>query len=269
MGVIRSLLRERLAQVTIALFFVLSIWWVIILLSGTTDAPQNNIFGFIYGGFSLWGGVLGFYVAQKWGGFKSVMGKAILFLTLGLLFQAFGQYTFWYINYFLKIKVPYPGIPDIGYFGTIPCYIIAAILLAKVSGVKVSMQSYSHKIQAIIIPLIILGIGYSLFLRDYNFHEVSPLQIFLDYGYPLGQAMYISIGILTFSLSRGILGGIMRSRIILVIFAFFLQFLADYIFVYYHNLYFPASFIDYFYLLAYVAMSLSLIELKTAIKMIK
>jgi hypothetical protein len=266
MGIIRSLLRESLAQITIALFFILSAWWIVIYSSGTTDASANHTFGFIYGGFSLWGGILGFHVAKKWGGFKSVMGKAIFFLTLGLLLQAFGQYSFWYINYFLKIAVPYPGIPDIGYFGTIPFYILAAILLARVSGVKVSMKSYANKIQAIIIPLIILGIGYFLFLRDYDFQEVSFLQIILDFGYPLGQAMYISIGILTFSLSRGILGGIMKSRIVFIILAFFLQFLADYVFIYYHDFYFPASFIDYFYLLAYVAMSLSLIELKTVIK---
>lgn len=268
MEIIKSLLREKLAQVTIALFFVLSVWWVIIFLSGTTDASTNHAFGFLYGGFSLWGGVLGFHVARKWGGFKSVMGKAILYLTLGLLLQAFGQYSFWYINYFLKIAVPYPGIPDIGYFGTIPFYIFAAVLLARVSGVKVSMKSYASKVQAIIIPLIILGIGYFLFLRDYSFQEVSFLQIFLDYGYPLGQATYISIGILTFSLSRGILGGIMKSRIVFIILAFFLQFLADYIFIFYHELYFPASFIDYFYLLAYAVMSLSIIELKTVIKKI-
>ena len=268
MDIIKSLFRERLTQLTIAFFLILSAWWVIIFLSKTTDAPANHTFGFIYGGFSLWGGFLGFLTARKWGGFKSTMGKAVLFLTFGLLLQAFGQYSFWFYNYFLRIAVPYPGIPDIGYFGTIPFYILAAILIAKVSGVKVSLKSYANKAQAILIPLIILGIGYFLFLKNYDFNGASPLQVFLDFGYPLGQATYISIGILTFSLSRGILGGLMKSRIIFIILAFFLQFLADYIFIYFHNLYFPASFIDYFYLLAYAVMSLSIIELKTVLNKI-
>lgn len=269
MEIIRSLFRERLTQATIVIFLILTAWWIIIFLSKTTDAISNHAFGFIYGGFSLWGGLIGLQVSKRWGGLKSTMGKAILFLTLGLLFQAFGQYSFWYYNYFLKIAIPYPGIPDIGYFGTIPCYIVAALLLAKASGVKVSLSTYKSKIQAIILPLIILGVGYFLFLKEYDFSQVTPLQIFLDFGYPLGQATYISIGILIYSLSRGILGGVMKSRILFIIFAFFLQFLADYIFIYFHDLYFPASFIDYFYLLAYVVMSLNLIELKTVLNNIK
>lgn len=266
MEIIRSLFKERLAQATIIFFLLLNAWWIFIFLTKTTDALQNHIFGFIYGGFSLWGGLIGLRVAHKWGGIKSVMGKAITFLTIGLLLQAFGQYSFWFYNYFLKVAVPYPGIPDIGYFGTIPFYILAAIMFAKVSRVSISMHSYTSKLQAIITPLIILGVGYFLFLREYSFSEVAPLQAFFDFGYPLGQATYISIAILIYSLSRGILGGIMKIRIMFIILAFFLQFLADYIFIYFHNLYFPASFIDYFYLLAYAAMSLAIIELGIVLK---
>lgn len=261
MSMFKRLFQDRFTHITLAFFITLSIWWFFIYLGKTKEAPINHIFGFIYGGFSLWGGILGLRVAGKWGGLKSVMGKAILLLSLGLLFQAFGQYSFWFYNYFLKIEVPYPGIPDIGYFGTIPCYILAAILFAQISGVKVSLKSYASKLQALIIPLTLLGLGYFLFLKDYSFSGTPLLQIALDFGYPLGQATYISIGILIFSLSRGILGGVMKPRIILIIIAFFFQFLADYIFIYFHNLYFPASFIDYFYLLAYFAMSLAILQL--------
>lgn len=258
----KLLLKDKLAWFTVGFFIVLSIWWVFIFLGGTKDNPVNHIFGFIYGGFSLWGGILGLLCSRRWGGFKSYIGRAILFLSFGLLFQAFGQYSFWYINYFLKIEVPYPGIPDIGYFGTIPFYIYAAYLLAKSSGAKISLRSFRNQLQAVFIPLIMLTVAYTLFLRNYEFNWNDPLIIFLDFGYPMGQAIYISIAILTYSLSRKLLGGIMKFPILFLIFAFFAQFLADYIFIYFHNLYFPASFIDYFYLLAYFIMSLGLIQLK-------
>lgn len=264
-----ELKKERLVQLTIVFFVILTFAWVFIFLGGSTDDPINHIFGFIYGGFSLWGGVLGLISSQRWGGLRSLIGRSIIFLSIGLLLQAFGQYSFWYYNYALKIEVPYPGIPDIGYFGTIPFYIYAAILLAKSSGAKISLKTLVNKAQVIIIPLLMLSVAYYLFGKDYDFSEVGSLQTFLDFGYPMGQAIYISIAILTYSLSRKILGGIMRFPILFLIIAFLGQFLADYIFIYFHDLYFPASFIDYFYLLAYFLMSFGLIQLKVVADKLK
>ena len=105
-------------------------------------------------------------------------------------------------------------------------------------------------------------VAYFLILKQYELDFTDPLGTFLNFGYPLGQAVYISIAILTYLLSRKMLGGIMRFPILLIVLAFAAQFLADYIFIYFHDLYFPASFMDYFYLLAYFLMTLSLIYLK-------
>lgn len=263
---ITAIKKERSVQFTILLFIILTLWWIVIFLGGTKDAPVNHIFGFIYGGFSIWGGLWGMMVAKAWGGRKSLMGKAIICVSLGLLLQAFGQYSFWFYNFFLKIEVPYPGVPDLGYFGTIPFYIYAAYLFAKASGVNVSLRSFANQIHAIVIPVIILSISYFLFLRNYDFDLSHPLDTFLNFGYPLGQAIYISIAILNYSLSRKILGGIMRSKILFLIAAFFAQFLADYIFIYFHNDYFPSSFMDYFYLVAYFLMTMGLLLLKFTAK---
>lgn len=257
-----SITKEKVLFLTTSLFIALTVWWIIIFLMGVTDDAINHIFGFIYGGFSVWGGVWGLIVARKWGGFGSLMGKAVYFLSFGLLAQAFGQYSFWYYNYVLKIAVPYPGIPDIGYFGTIPFYIYAAYLLFKTSGAKFSLNTVRSKIQAILIPLIMVGISYFLIMNQYELDLGDPLGTFLNFGYPLGQAVYISIAILTYLLSRKMLGGVMRFPILLVVLSFGTQFLADYIFIYFHDLYFPASFMDYFYLIAYFFMTLSLIYLK-------
>jgi len=257
-----SITKEKILMLTVGLFVVLSVWWVVIFALGVTDDPVNHIFGFIYGGFSLWGGIWGLVIARKWGGLGSLMGKAIYFLSFGLLAQAFGQYSFWYYNYVLKIAVPYPGIPDLGYFGTIPFYIYAAFLLFKTSGAKFSLNTFISKAQAFLIPLSMVVVAYFLILKQYELDFTDPLGTFLNFGYPLGQAVYISIAILTYLLSRKMLGGIMRFPILLIVLAFAAQFLADYIFIYFHDLYFPASFMDYFYLLAYFLMTLSLIYLK-------
>lgn len=262
---INLLFRSRLAQLSIVFFLLLSIWWLYIFLNGIKGTYNNDAFGFVYGGFSIWGGIIGLFVSRKWGGFKSVIGKAIIFLSIGLLLQSFGQYSFWYLNSVSKIEVPYPSIPDIGFFGTIPFYIYAAYLLARSSGAKISLKSFKNRIQAVIIPAGMLVIAYMLFLRDYTFDWSSPLTIFLDFGYPMGQAIYISIAILTYSLTRKMLGGIMRFPIIFIILAYLVQFLSDYSYVLFKEIYFPGSFIDYFYLVAYFMMTLGLIQLKTVL----
>lgn len=259
------LIKDKSTQVSIVLFLIFNIWWFYIFLGGIKGSYINDAFGFAYGGFSIWGGITGLMVASKWGGLKSIIGRAIICLSIGLLLQAFGQYSFWYLNSVLKIEIPYPSIPDIGFFGTIPFYIYAAYLLAKSSGAKISLKSFENKLQAVIIPLGMLAIAYTLFLRNYKFDWNSPLTIFLDFGYPMGQAIYISIAILTYSLSRKILGGIMKFPIIFLIFAFFAQFLSDYTYVLFKDQYFPGSFIDYLYLLSYFIMSLGLVQMRVVI----
>jgi hypothetical protein len=267
---IQTFKTKRILSVSILLYALLTIWWIIIWFGKTTTAQINNDFGFVYGGFSLWGAWWGFRSSQLWGGRKSLMGKAILSLAIGLLLQGFGQYSFWFINVFLKINIPYPGVPDIGYFGTIPFYIYSALMLVKASGASISLKLLKNQIHAIIIPLILLIISYTLILRNYTFNLASPLTGILDFGYPLGQLTYTAIALVTYSVSRKMLGGMMKRPISILIAAFFTQFVADYSFVYFKNSFYPASFIDYIYLTAYFLMTLGIIQLRaTAIELKK
>lgn len=258
----KNILQSKLAAVTLIIFLVFLFWWFEIFFTGAHDQFQNHAFGFIYGGFSLWGGIIGLLISKRWGGFNSLIGRAIICLSIGLLLQGWGQYTFWYLNSIMGIEVPYPGIPDIGYFGTIPFYIYASYLLAKSSGVKFSLSSLGNKLQILIIPFIMLSVAYFLFLRDVPFDSEDFFGSLMDYAYPTGQALYISGALLTYTLSRKILGGIMKFPILFLILAFICQFLADYIYIYFHADYFPGSFVDFFYLLAYFVMALGLIQMK-------
>jgi len=250
-------------SISVFLFIALLVWWLYIFVGKTTDAPINHIFGLVYGGFSLWGSYWAFSTANLWGGRKSTMGRAILALAIGLLLQGFGQYSFWFYNYILKVAVPYPSISDLGYFGTIPFYIYSAIQFAQASGAGFSLKLFKNRLYAIIIPLTMLAISYFLFLRNYTFDTEEILTTFFDFGYPLGQAIYISIAILAYSLSQKMLGGIMKLRIMILVAAFFTQYLADYIFIYFSDLYFPASFIDCLYLIAYFTMTMAVLQLRS------
>lgn len=271
-----TLEKEWQAKVAIILFILLSIFWIALQLGYFNNASLFDhsifkFFGAIYGIMALWGGVWGLATAQRWGGMKSVMGKAILMFALGLFAQEFGQITLSYIDYVLNIQGAYPSLGDVGFFGSIPLYAYGVFLLAQASGAKIKLRSYANQIQAVIIPLIMLIVGYALFLQHYEFDWTNPLKVFLDFGYPLGQAIYISLAILTYFLSRNILGGIMKNKILFILFALFVQFLSDYTFLYQTSkgTWEVGRINDFMYLVAYFLMTLGLLQLKTVLGKIR
>lgn len=265
---IETFKKQWQAKVALFIFLVFSAWWVYLqFLPKETDL--HKIFGESYGILALVGATFGIIFSKRWGGLKTVLGKALIMFSIGLLAQEFGQIAYAYYIYYLHIDIPYPSIGDIGFFGTIPFYIYGAYLLAKASGVKISLGSFKNRLQAILIPIGMLFIGYFLFLRGYEFDFSNPVKIFLDFGYPLGQAVYISIGLLTYLLSRDILGGLMKNRILFFILAFGAQFLADYIFLYFQSQYYNGSFIDYMYLISYFLMTMALIHMESTFLKLK
>lgn len=260
---LETLKKEWEAKIILGLFLLYVAWWVYMQVALPHDHILYALYGQSYGVIALVGGIWGLFVARKWGGFKSVMGKAIIMFSLGLFAQEFGQMAYTYYIFIEHIEIPYPSIGDIGFFGTIPFYIYGAYLLAKASGVKISLRSFGNKLQAILIPVVMVGVSYILFLRNYQLDFSHPLKSFLDFGYPLGQAIYVSIAIFTYVATRKLLGGIMRPKILVILFAFVAQFLSDYSFIYFQDKYYPGHFIDLVYTASYMIMAIGILELKT------
>jgi hypothetical protein len=260
---LETLKKNRIAQLVVVLFFVLTGWWISLQLSG--NAADNNWFGIAYGSVALTGALVGLKISKRWGGLKSYIGRAIAMFSLGLFAQEFGQIAYWFYVFVLKSEVPYPSVGDLGFFGSIPLYIYGVVLLAKASGTRVSLKSLGNKLQAFIIPLLLLVVSYRLFLRGYELDWSHPLTVFLDFGYPFGQAIYISIAILAFLFSRKLLGGLMRSKILLILFALLAQYISDFTFLYQtHNETWQANGInDYMYLVSYLIMALAIMNFGT------
>lgn len=262
-----SLLQYHRVQIALVFFVILSIFWLKFQFS--TESDLNDYYKVVWAAcyqiVAIWGGIWGLVMSRYWGGHKSIIGKAMISFALGLLFQAFGQSVYSFYNLYLIIEVPYPSIGDFGFFGSIPLYIYGTVLLARAAGAKISLRSFGRKIQAIIIPVMMLIITYYFFLRTYEADWTNILQIFLDFGYPFGQAIYISLALLTFLLSKNVLGGLMRHKIFLMLVALLIQYVADYNFLYQasNETWSNGNYGDYIYLIAYLAMSLSLFNLDT------
>ncbi len=257
--------------VTIYSFVFFTLWWLFLQVVTPGESSNHRLFGALYGVIALLGGIFGMDVARRWGGVQSIIGKSILMFSLGLLAQEFGQIVYSYNHYFLNKEGMYPSLGDLGYFGSIPLYIYGVYLLGKASGVKVGLVSFERKLQAVIIPLIILVAGYVLFLEEYKFDWSQPIKTFLDFGYPLGQAIYVSLAILVYLLSRGILGGIMKKAILFILFALCFQFLADYTFLYQSSkgTWHVGEINDYMYLVAYFVMTLALLQFNIVLKRLR
>lgn len=268
-GVRQLLARDRQAQFLLVVFAALTVWWAVLQYLGFEEVSEyrNLIWAATYQVVALLGGIWGLLITySSWGGSRSVVGKAVLAFSIGLLLQVFGQSTFSFYNIVLKVDIPYPSLADIGFFGSIPLYIYGAALLAKASGVGVSLRSHGSKIFALLIPLAMLIFSYASFLRGYEFDWLAPLRVFLDFAYPFGQAIYVAIAILAYLLSRKLLGGVMKGRVLFVLIALVIQYLADYNFLYQtiNESWYNGGYGDFIYLLAYLIMALGLLQFKVA-----
>src|SRR3989338_8679915 len=133
---LKNILRSKLTFVFVFYYLFLVFWWLKIAISGITISPENHLFNFSYTFIALLGGLYGLYVARKvWGGFRSVIGRGLIFLSLGLLGEWFGSTIWSYFNIVQQVEVPYPSIADLGFFSIIPLYALAMVSFGKASGV--------------------------------------------------------------------------------------------------------------------------------------
>ena len=116
-----------------------------------------------------------------------------------------------------------------------------------------------------------LVFSYFFFLRDYQFDWSKPLTIFLDFGYPLGQATYVSLALLVLIVSIRSLGGMMKRPVLLLIFALLVQYLCDFNFLYQANRgsWYAGSWGDYLYAVSYFIMTLAIIYIGSTFFRIK
>ena len=256
-----TLLKSKFTYWILFLYLVVLSWWVYLQVQGanTNDA---YFFNWFYGLIALSGAVYGILIAiKKWGGWSSVIGRGLILLSLGLLGQWFGLQVWTYYNVVVKVEVPYPSLADFGYFSLIPAYAIAAWMFAQASGAKFSLKTNGGKLQALFIPLIAIVIADILFVKNIGLDLSDPLKTFLDFGYPLGEIIPVSIALFTLTLSRNLLGGTMKNKIIFLVGAFFFQFLTEYAFLYTAGAetYVNGGWNDLMYATSYTIMSLGII----------
>ena len=259
---IMNLLKNKL-QLFVTLIFLGYVGrWISFQHVVTKLGTSVQDFGYTYGFIALAGSIIGFYAARKWGGFKTVLGKALMFFAFSLFAQDAGQIIYAYYIVVAKIQIPYPSWGDVAYFGSVLLYITSALYLAKATGVKFALRRPKYKVLVALIPIVLVGVSYAIILHNHQYDTSKPLTVFLDAGYPVGQAIYISIAVLAYLSSRKLLGGVMRHGILFIIFAFSIQYISDFTFIFQSNrgTYVPGGRDDLLYLVSYFVATTAMIK---------
>jgi hypothetical protein len=262
---------RNLYLTALVIFLAISAWGFFLHGSGTASEYDLKVWASAYQIIALFGGIVGLIVSKKWGGMKSLIGKAVFYFSIGLLLQVFGQSVNSYYNIFQSQDIPYPSLGDIGFMGSVFAYITGAYVLIKACGLRFSLRSIRGKIFVIGLPLVILCASYLFFLRGYEFDLTNKLKIALDFGYPLGQALYLALALGAFAVSSKFLGGIMKQPIFFLIIALVCQYISDFMFLYQANAgtWYAGGVNDYMYFVSYFLMTLALITMGSVFKKIK
>src|SRR3989344_9381414 len=97
---------------SVAIFGLYTLWYLLLRLDKAPSGLSGDVFSDTYGILALVGGAAGIGIAAKWGGFKSLMGKSVMFFSFGLLAQALGQFVYSIYFFWLDQEVPYPSLGD-------------------------------------------------------------------------------------------------------------------------------------------------------------
>src|SRR3982750_1759302 len=104
-----GLTKNKLQILITIVFLGFAVWWATLQPDLDQQGLSVQWFGGTYGLMALIGSLMGFTAAQKWGGFRTVLGKSLMFFSFGLLAQEIGQLIYTYYVYGAKVEIPYPS----------------------------------------------------------------------------------------------------------------------------------------------------------------
>lgn len=212
------------------------IFWIGIQISNIKDLPINLLYSFSNGFLGTVAGVMGLFISKHWGGSKSAVGKAVLLISSGTISWGLGTLTWSFYNFVLHVDVPYPSLADIGYALAIPLWTTGVFYLSQATGAKFTLRKLRGRVLLIALPLIAAVVSYYfLFViaRGSAFPvEGGLLKVFLDFYYPIGDWVILTVAFIVFGLSLHYLGGNFRWPVMIILLGFVLMFISDVSFSY-------------------------------------
>src|SRR3989344_6462791 len=121
--------QNTVIKILVLNYIVAAIVTGVLFYYSETNSLTNNLYGVLFLGFiPVLGGINGLLIAKRWGSFESAVGRAVIYLSLGLITWGLGTYIYSGIyNLLLQIEVPYPSWADVGYVLALPFWAVGMI----------------------------------------------------------------------------------------------------------------------------------------------
>lgn len=233
------------------------IWWSTLDRTADVTPASNYWYTVLEGVFPILGGIYGIILAKKWGFFYSSVGRAIMFLSLGLLSWGIGEMIFsLYYNLLLKIEVPYPSLADAAFIVSWPLWGIGMVNLSSATGAKYALKGATGKLTLVLFPIIIVVFSYYLLVTIARGGVISSsegvIKVFFDLAYPIGDVIILTLATLIYGLSFKYFGGKYKIAIYVLLFGFLANYFADFAFSYTTTLetFVPGGMADFLFTLA-------------------
>ena len=179
-----------------AFFIVLAAWCLSLNLDGTKSSYSNSYFGLTYAFLPVVAGLFGFASAYRWGGVKSSMGRALFYLSSGLITWGMGQIMWSYYVLVLQIEIPYPSLADLSFMCSWPLWGIGIYHLSKAAGIKFQISKKSSQLQIYILPLLMTIFSYYLIVHVARngvlISSDNGIVVFFDLLYPFMDALLVA-----------------------------------------------------------------------------
>lgn len=200
------------------------------------------------------GGVICIKRMIEWGGYRSKVGKVLLFNALGLFTWATGSIIWIYYNVFLGIAVPFPGWPDLAYIFVNPFFIIGFGLLGYIVALRNQQNQVQQKLYFFFVPVCMALVTFYFIYtlgRGVGGGVENTLGMLLNFYYTGGDIVSLVILMLVSGTAFNYLGERLRLPFTLLVSSIMASYIADTLFAYTTSVgtYVNGGITDFFYAL--------------------
>lgn len=192
-------------------------------------------FNFLIISIAATGGFICLTRMRYWGGYRSKLGKMLLFYGLGMFAWAIGA-GIWVSQYiFLDIAVPFPGWSDVAYIFVNPCFIAGFALFAHVVALKDQPDQMQQKLLFFLIPVALsLVVFYFVYTVGWGVDSDtdSVLALMLNFYYTGGDIVTLLVLLIFGSTKFNYLGERLRLPFMLALISLPVSYVADILFAY-------------------------------------
>ncbi len=246
----------HIQKIFLTFMVCLTLFWVGIHLSGTTDSFYNYLFSVLMAVIPLFGGIFIMLGSKQWKGEGGLIHKGLFFTGLGLIFWGLGCVIWSYYNFVLKVAAPYPSLADLGYAPSEFFYCLGAIYISRGAGADLGLRKKYAKLLIVVVPIIMLAFSYYILVivarAGVLYTPGDPLiKTITDVAYPVADFVSLTASIILSGLYFEFLVKKYRYGIFSVLLGMATMFFADFSFSYTttRGTYFNANFSDFLFTL--------------------